>query len=224
MQSFHYRPGKNAAGAVLLAIFAFLSGRWGLSPGHHAFLAFSAVMAIGAVICAMHALSSGPALAFDRQCLRMRTTFGKLEEVPWRSVHAIDIKVVTLRYMGLIPISRNEILTIACEGGLFGTRRLRIAPKALQLPPGGSELLLAMLRQAHLEAVGPAGIAMAGAGPNGWGVSSSTPAAEEAGFDPDAAIARYLASKDAERAQPGELGSAPSRAPVQRPVFGRRTA
>jgi hypothetical protein len=222
-QSFYYRPGKNAGGAVLLGIFALVTGNWGLSPGHHAFLAFAAVMCVGAVVCAMHALSSGPALAFDRTTLRMRTTFGGVHEVPWQSVHRIDINVVTLRYMGLIPVSRNEILTVTCDGGVLGTRKLRIAPKALQLPAGGSEYLLCLLRQAQLDAVGTAGVPMAGAGPTGWGASSTSGGTAEANFDPDAAIARYLASKDAERPQP--IALAPTPQPhLQRPTFGRRKA
>ena len=84
---------------------------------------------------------------------------------------------------------------MTCGRGLFGTRKLRITPKALELPIGGSDHLLAILRQARLEDVGVVGVAMAVAGPQGWG-------AADTGFDSDAAIARYLERRDAEPSQP----------------------
>ena len=224
MQSFYYRRGKNMAGALMLAALALLTGKWGLSPGHHTSLIFAAVCALGAVACAMHAMNGGPALAYDRSGITMRSMFGGLEQVPWHSVQSIDIKVLTLRYLGIIPISRNEILNVRCDGGMFGTRKLRIAPKALQLPPGGSIQLLAMLRQAQLDAVGVAGVAMAGAGPTGWGAADTkSPNGGDSGFDPDAAIARYLAKRDAEHSPPAALKDiAPAQ--YQRPQFGRRRA
>jgi len=82
-------------------------------------------------------------------------------------------------------------------------------------------------RSTAATAIGPAGVAMAGAGKSGWGVPAK-PAIErdepsESGFDADAAIARYLASKQAvETAPVAAHVQAVARANPQRPVFGRR--
>jgi hypothetical protein len=107
---------------------------------------------------------------------------------------------------------------------MFGARRLRVSAKALELPTGGSAALLHILQQAHIAAVGEAAVAMAGAGKHGWGIGPSHDPYEDLReersetFDPDEAMARYLASKQTRQGAP-----APSRPAVpQRPVFGRR--
>ena len=79
-------------------------------------------------------MSTEPALRFDRHSIWVRKIWGGLpSEVPWRDVHDIGLKVHTVRYMGVIPVSRTAYVTIACEGGLFGARRLRLATSALGL-------------------------------------------------------------------------------------------
>jgi len=54
------------------------------------------------------------------------------------------------------------------------------------------------------------------------------PAESSSGFDPDAAVARYLAAKQAQQAEQAEQRDAPAglgpRPIAPRPVFGRRAS
>jgi hypothetical protein len=224
MRSFYYRFGRNAFYALLLGACALLSGMLWLDKGGSLELAIAVLTAAGAGKLAFNAASQTPALQYDRQSLRIAKAWGGVEEVPWKDVHHIAGKVWTTRYMGIIPVSRSAYITITCEGGLLGTRRFRVSTTALGMSLAQSAALEADLKQAHVDAVGTAGVAMAGAGARGWGAhsTSSEPGEEQGGgFDPDAALARYLASKEAEQvAAPG----AARPAMPQRPVFGRRVS
>jgi hypothetical protein len=166
---------------------------------------------------------------FDNERLWVRTMFGT-QAILWSKVYGIALQVVTIRYWGIIPIGRKETLCVAVEGGPFGARRLRVAASTIELPAGGAPELVQILRHAQLSAVGPAGVAMAGADRTGWGVPSKSVVERDetakSGFDADAAIARYLASKDAaQNAMAAPLPKAPAAAAAQqRPVFGRRQA
>jgi hypothetical protein len=228
MRSFYYRPGKNAVLAIFMAGLALVCGTfWWNGGGGIIALALAALFAAAAVKGALNAMNSEPALKFDGDAVWVRTTFGGVQEVPWREVQRIALEVLTIRYWGFIPIGRTETLCIACDGGSLGTRRLRVSAAAITLPVGGGAGLVHILQQAHLEAVGEAGVAMAGAGKNGWGASSQEQHEEPtAKFDPDEVVARYLASREA--AQPN-AGPSVRPAMVQpamppRPVFGRRVS
>lgn len=222
MRSFYYRSGKNAFYALLLGAFAFFSGMLWLDKGGFITLAFAVLGLAGAAKTAFNASSQTPALQYDRHSLRIAKAWGGVEDVPWKDVHHIAGKVWTTRYMGIIPVSSSAYITITCEGGLLGTRRFRISTTALGMSLAQSAALEADLKQTQIDAVGAVGVAMAGAGSRGWGVhsSSSEPSEEQgSGFDPDAALARYLATKEAE---PAPAPSQP--AMPQRPVFGRRVS
>ncbi len=204
MRKFHFRPGRNAALALFMGALAILcaaiwwrSGGWLPLGG---FLLFGFAAAKGAT----DAMSSEPALAFGDEGLRVRTSSG-VQKVAWSEVQGISLEVFTIRYWGIIPLAKQENLVIRCDGGLFGTRRLRLAMATMELPVGGAQGLLALLHAAHVAAVGEAGVAMAGAGEHGWGVAPASKPQEEAGtsFDADAAIARYMARKASE-GQPAE--------------------
>jgi hypothetical protein len=131
--------------------------------------------------------------------------------------------VFTMKYAGVVPVGKTEYIEIACEGGLFGAQRFRVPTTTMRLPPGGAQEVALVLQAAHVEAVGVAGVAMAGAGPRGWGVDTSPKEEPASGFDPDAALARYLASKEPEARQPASPSPATMAVP-QRPVFGRKTS
>ena len=221
MRKFHFRPGRNAALALFMGALAVVcaaiwwrSGGWVALGG---FLLFGFVAAKGAT----DAMSSEPALAFGDEGLRVRTTSG-VQKVAWREVQGISLEVFTVRYWGIIPIAKQENLVIRCDGGLLGTRRLRLAMATMELPAGGSAEVVALLHAAHVAAVGEAGVAMAGAGERGWGVAPANKPAEETGtsFDPDAALARYMARKASE-GQPAEP-SAPETMPVASPAMPAR--
>lgn len=237
MRKFHYRPGKSAFAGLAMAAAALVAGWvWVSSPAATFLPAGVALLcAAGAIKTALDAMSDTPALAFDARGLALRKTWGQVAEVAWHDVQSIGVEVFTLRYWGIIPISKTENLVVKCAGGLFGSRRLRLALRMIDLPAGGAGQLLALLNAAHVAAVGEATAAMAGADrQHGWGAGSAGVAARradaaareegEGGFNADAALARYLARKEAGAgASPRPEATASAAAPA-RPVFGRRAS
>ena len=225
MRVFDYRPDKAAMGAILLAAFAFGSyGVWS-STGSIVVLIFGMMMAVAAAKLAYDGFNHTPMIRFDRNALWVRTTFGAVAEIPWSEVHSIKLMVFTMKYAGIFPVGKTEYLEIACEGGMFGARRFRVQTTTMRMPRGGAQEVALVLQAAHLEAVGAAGVAMAGAGPRGWGVDRSPKDEPASDFDADAALARYLASKEPESRQPQASVPAPlTTAMPQRPVFGRKTS
>jgi len=220
MHSFYYKKGANALGAATMAAFGIGAGKLWFDRGGFILLAFTLVMAVGTAKAAFDAMSSEPALRFDRHSVWMRKLWGGLVEMSWREVHDISLKVHTVRYLGIIPVSRTAYVTVTCEGGLFGARRLRISTSSLGMNPAQAADLVAILKQAHIDAVGEAAAAMAAAGSAGWGIAPPNPQPEEAasGFDADAAFARHQAAQRQTETRPSL-----ARPPMpQRPTFGRR--
>jgi hypothetical protein len=226
---FHFRPGKSAFMALVLAAAALLCGWQWLSEGGVFALLFLVLCGVGAAKLMSDAVGGAPALAVDDEGLRIRRTWGSVVAVPWRQVQHIGVEVMTLRYLGIIPVARHETLVVACDGGLFGTRRLRLALKMVELPRGGTAELLALLQAAHVGAVGVSAVAMAGAGANGWGADSagslsgsSAELDQGGGFDADAALQRYLAKRDSSAVATAATPAPPARPP--RPSFGRKAS
>ena len=230
MRSFYYRPGKNAVTALVSGALAALSAWQWWTDGDVIWLIGGVGLALASLKSLATVMNSEPAVKFDHERLWVRTSFGS-HAVAWKQVLGIALQVMTVRYWGIIPISRRAILCISIEGGSFGARRLRVPAASIELPAGGASALVQILREAQLAAIGPAGVAMAGAGKTGWGVPSKTAVERDepsdSGFDADAAIARYLASKKAsEGGQEPVAAQLQPAAPTmpQRPVFGRRQA
>lgn len=229
MQKFHYRPGKSAFMALLCGFFTLACGGLWLNGGGFWAAVGLILFGAGTAKIVADAMSDTPALVVDHDGLALRKTWGAVARVPWEQVQSIDCEVLTLRYLGLIPISRNETLVVRCEGGLAGARRLRLALKLVALPAGGAPQLMALLHAAHVAAVGEARVAMAGAGAHGWGANSASspgavvPSASSEGsgeFDADAALARYMARRD--RMQTAAPPTAPVAVVPARPAFGRK--
>jgi len=224
MHNFYYKKGANALGAATMAAFGIGVGKIWYDRGGFMLLAFALLMAVGTAKAALDAMSSEPALRFDRHSLWVRKVWGGVEEVFWRDVHDISLKVHTVRYMGIIPVSRTAYVVITCEGGLFGARRLRLSTSGLGMNAAQSANLVAILKQAHIDAVGEAAAAMAAAGSQGWGIAppKQRPEPAASNFDADAAFAHYVASQ--EQADPKATPAMPRPAVPQRPTFGRRVA
>ena len=227
MQSFYYRPGKNAALAVAAALLASLCAwAWWQSGG---WMMLGGMLLFGAALAkAMHnALDGEPALLLGADQLSVRTTFGR-EDIRWRDVQSITLETFSYRLYGVIPMGQTENLCIAVNGGLTGTRRLRVSAATIDLPSGDACELLLTVQAAHVAAVGEAGAVMAGAGARGWGVDPAGTSANSEipglGFDPDAAIARYLAAKEATGVTDSATPVTYPQGTIQRPTFGRRTA
>ena len=126
-----------------------------------------------------------------------------------------------------VPARVLETTNLLNQRRLFGAKRLRLSANAIELPPGGAVALVALLQAAHVAAVGVTGVAMKGAGENGWGAAPVRPTPEQqAGFDPDAALARYMARKAEGEPEPmAEVSpiAAPAASAMQaRPAFGRK--
>lgn len=235
MHKFHYRAGKAAVAGLISGAIALFMGWTYVSDADSDWftLAIALVCGVAAIKVALDSMSDTPALAFDGSGVRLRRTWGTIEDVEWSEVQSIDVEVYTVRYYGIIPVSRTENLVVKCEGGLFGSRRLRLSLKMLELPSGGAAHLLAMMHAAHVAAVGEAAAAMAGADrQQGWGARSAgfsarpkaPETAAESGFDPDAALARYLSRKDSgSGADVAAVGAPPPPVAPARPVFGRKT-
>ena len=219
MREYRYRRTQSAFFAIMATLTAMgLVTRW-LHGQSVVNLFVAATFLLGAAKAAYDAISDEPALRFDNRTIGIRRTWGGVEEIPWRSVLGISSKVVTMRYAGLFPMGKTTYITITCEGGLFGARRLRIATTPLGMSPVQTAQLIADLEKARQAAVGESGIAMAGAGNRGWGVDMGASAA--GGFDPDAALARYLSSKQ-DHSPSDEAQQAAFPRAMQPRTFGRR--
>ena len=213
MMTVHYKPGRLAMWALL----------WGLSGGYTLFGwpddESTLNMIVGIVLLAMGvfagyaAMDSRPALATDANGLTIRTLFAR-RTIRWSEVLVVTIERRDLRLWGIVPIIRREYLSIMAQGGPMGSKRMRLLGSWLALPPGG----LSHLRETILAARGAA---------PARSVSTPDGAADGSGFDPDAAIARYLSAKASAPAA-ASLAPVATPAPVlpgpARPSFGRRVA
>jgi hypothetical protein len=222
MRVYDYRPDKAAMGAALLAAFAYASYEIWKSSGSIIVLIFGLATAAGAAKLGYDAFNHTPMIRFDRDTLWVRKTMGGVAEIPWSDVHSIKLMVFTMRYAGLVPVGKHQYLEIACEGGLFGAQRYRVPTETMRLPAGGAAEVALILQAAHVQAVGEVGVAMAGAGKRGWGVDLRQADEDRSDFDADAALARYLASKEG-TSEPAAQSQA-RMAIAQRPVFGRKTS
>ena len=122
---------------------------------------------------------------------------------------------MALTMYGFIPAGRHEYIVFHVAGGMLGTKKVRVASKLLDSSRLLAEICAA-LSAARLGSAAPAA-ALAPAVEAADGIAA---AEGGSGFDPDAAIARYLARKAAEEA----ARPAPSPVHPQRPVFGRKRA
>lgn len=232
MRVYKYKPDKAAFAGIFMLAIAFAFGKMWWASGGVFNLAVVLVTTLAATKIGYDVVNPTPSLRFDRDTLWVRKTMGAVEEIPWKNVHSIGLYVLTMRYAGVIPVGKTEFVDIACKGGMFGARRFRVPTTSMELPAGGAAEVVRTLQAAHVAAIGVAGVAMAGAGTSGWGVERSEPAPMQSTFDPDEAIARYLANKqcaDAEAIQPPAdeqpaAPAAPQPAVPPRPVFGRKIA
>lgn len=214
MTVIHYRPARLgftaltcALGAAALVWFAYGGGA-GAFP-----LAGAAILAYLAFVNGRAALGGQPAVRFDEHGVTV-STLHRSTNLRWDDIRDIRTQSLTLRYMGIIPISRQDFVTFVTTGGPFSSKSLKLAGNQLELPAGGIIGLHATL----------CGFLQKGAPqPQPAPVPVAEVSEPGAGFDPDAAIARYLAKKQAE-AEAGPAAPASPFATAPRPVFGRRQA
>ena len=223
MRSFYRRRGRSAFAALFMAALAVSAGRTWRTEGGIWMFALALLMTLGAAKAALDAANKQAALRFDHCSIWFGKTWGGIEEIPWRKVHDVSMRMLTVRYMGLIPVGRHVFITLTCEGGTFGARRFRISARTLGMSRAEAAQMFAALKQAHLDAVGEAGAAMAAAGSRGWGVDMGSRSTDQ-DFDADRALARYLADKETGEPLPqAATGPARPQAPL-RSSFGRRVS
>ncbi len=156
------------------------------------------------------ALGGQPALRFDEHGVQI-STLHRSTSLRWDEIRDIRSQSLTLRYMGIIPVSRQDFLTFVTKGGPLSSKSVKLAASQMELPAGGVNGLHQMLCRF---------LGDQSATPRPAVATVAEAAADGAAFDPDAAIARYLAAKKAE----AEASPAPAFTPPPRPVFGRRQA
>ena len=206
MTKINFRPGKLAFGAMASGLAAALMG-WSWS-GDGSWLMGLGAIGSGCLAGAMArcALGDRPALLFDESGITINTLY-RGRTLRWDEVRDIVIERTTVRYMFIITVAKKEFVSIRTKGGALSGANYKLSASLIELPAGGVMELHSRLCAA-----------MAAAGSSPAAQATYAPASDTgSGFDPDAAIARYLAAKQAEPAP----APSPSPGPA-RPVFGRR--
>ena len=232
MQVIRFGQGKLMFGAVLAA-FATLAMLWlffnaeGWMGGVGLFAGLAASIACAGMIVKLS--GDRVAIEFDRKVLKISTLWSK-RTVTWDEVCGVHVERLTQKLYGVIPVWSIRFLTFRVMGGI-GTKKIRVQLGLLE--PGKAEMdrLIQTLRS--LSVGGEVDLQPASAS----GAPADAPIGGD--FDPDAAMARYLARR--EPGGPPVTGTAPtpSRVPTingkpvrptapampdmpARPAFGRR--
>lgn len=225
MNAYHYGTTRNiVTGGLSLLAAAFFSWRYFGDDGGVRDLIFMIVATVGACFCVYTVIQREPAISWNRKSITLRRWYGTAE-VDWDDVHDVSMTTVVLRGQEI------HWLSVACEGGFFGSRRVNVPLGFLDIPNGGEAQVVANVRQGWINAVGETGVAMAGAGKFGWGANFYDRGEEPSQFDPDAALARYKSrlnspeapAEDTSMARASQPALPVQPAPVaNRPVFGRK--
>ena len=210
MRKVNYRPGKVATTAVLCLLATVALAYFWSSDGGLLLLGGTAFFAYMTAAALRGALGDRPALLFDQLGLTINTLH-RSARYDWRDVVDVRVERTTLRMWGIIPVSSKEFLCISGKRGASGLTNYRLTKALIELPAGGLSALHAELWTARMAAVESAASAPA--------IQPVAEGEATPGFDPDAAIARYLAAKQA--APVADTPAPISRGPP-RPTFGRR--
>ena len=221
MRTIKFGTGKLAVGAIagilLLAIgLPMLFG--------DVFLAIMGIVfVVGGPLASASSvkrlLGDGVALQYDTAGLRVATRWSS-ETFRWAQVKGIGRSQFVTRMWGIIPVSRQNFIDFKVEGGLFGSRTIRLAAASLDVRKcdldGLVSDLQSMLAGARKGAL--AATAVQADAPLSRGRDPLEGAPRDEGFDADAALAHYLANRPAPEPQP----VAASAGMPARPAFGRK--
>lgn len=175
---------------------------------------FIALAAMAAKIFSM-AFGSLVALEHSAAGLVAHTNWSR-HVVPWNDYAGIAVEGWSYR-AGLIPVGKvNYLLIHQRTGGLLGDKKLRLTLGFMELDKHQVAALGARIDE--IARKGGAMPAQSGAAAQPV-IQDSGPKTEDSGFDPDAAIARYMASR---AAQPPLETSAQIPVAPARPAFGRK--
>lgn len=218
----YYQSARRNLMMIAIGILAagFFSWRYFDDNGSILHLILLIMSVLGALAGGWGFIQKEPAIAFDRDGVRLRRWFG-VTDIPWRDVHGVSTKVVTIRG------TEMKFLSVACEGGLFGSRSVSVSLASLDIPTGSEEMVAASVYRAWVAAVGESAVAMAGAGHKGWGADFYDRPEPASQFDADAAFARYqekvgLSGQQRPAAPAISQDASAQSAVPNRPVFGRK--
>ena len=213
MLKVKYRPEKLLLSAIVSLLVAAWLG-YGWTPDDSLlWLGGAAIFGYFAFVSVRTAIGDRPALAYDERGITINTLH-RGGRFGWNEVGDLLIERMAVRYFGIVPGSNKDFLCVRIDRANGSGRVYRINARLVELPTGGLAALHGQLAAARLAAIG-----------NGANSPVAQPASEgegsASGFDPDAAIARYLAAKQAS-APVVENSPAPTFRSPPRPTFGRR--
>ncbi len=170
------------------------------------------------------------ALAFDRAGVALDSGWST-KRFAWSEVQDIQLTKMTMRMYGIIPVSSQHFIDFRVPGGLFGTKKVRLSVKMLdikkdEMGPLYNELLLS--KAGHQIASAPHMTPQVQAPARAISTPPSTleGAQRSDEIDPDAVMARYMARRAQEQeamAQAQARAQSPAAMPA-RPSFGRKMA
>ncbi|NOU04293.1 MAG: hypothetical protein HOO94_11645 [Novosphingobium sp.] len=218
MRTVHYSSGKLLAGAIAAMIgialgVICLDGHGKVYGAALLLLALCPVLLFGMVKALM---GDRNALSWDERWLEV-TTLWRHRKFRWSEVSWVGTTVVTSRaFFGLIKTGQSESLTIKVGDGVFSARKYNLARTFLDLTEQQFRELvadLALARGGIVEAARP--YRDSAAEPVAAPAYALTPAqADDSGdFDPDTALARYLAKKQQAEATAGPAPAQAAPAP-----------
>jgi hypothetical protein len=233
MQTIHYSRTKLAVMALLCCVGMPVLGLFMLATINPIGVILGVVFLVGGPISGLAVLAKlvvgGSAVVCNDRQVTLSTLWSS-RTVPWDQVKAIAVERTTLRLYGLIPVSKTDHLNFQLDGTLFGSKKVSLALNLLDIDLAQANDAIHQMEQTR-RAAGRGELDRPSAGQSTSGFDPLMGAPRGADFDPDAAIARYLASKSAGEAQPqadkevGRPGQMPPpAASPQRPTFGRKVA
>lgn len=227
MRTVHYSSGRLLAGAMA-AMFGIAVGVMCLDGHGKVYAAALLLLAVCPVLLigTVKALwGDRTALSWDERWLEV-TTLWRHRRFRWSEVSWVGTTVVTSRaFFGLIKTGQSESLTIKVGDGVFSARKYNLSRTFLDLTEQQFRELLADLtltRGGVVEAARP--YCASTAEPSAVPAYAMTPAHSDDGseFDPDAALAQYLAKKQMAEAVrgPSPVRTAPAPQLNGRPLGG----
>jgi hypothetical protein len=171
----------------------------------------------------------GAAVAYNDRQVTLSTLWTS-RTVPWSDVQSVSINRTTLKLWGFIPLNKIDHLEFQLNGETSGTKKVNLAFNLMALSVADANDVIDNIDRVRRKAPQQAGVTPEmQVSRADYDPLLGAPRARN--FDPDAALARYLASKSGGGAGEPEATQAPMPSPVvaaidapQRPVFGRKAA
>lgn len=227
METVNYNKSKLAMHALVAAVIVLLGywlmthtgeahGRYRLFSGSFGRYFIAPLMILGGGAHVWRALLTlmghGRALVFGSDGITA-TTLWKTTHIPWDKLGHVEI-----RSYGNWLATNYQLVLHYGRVGIIGGRKVRLLLGATDLPSDDYESWLNQLEMLKARIGQGERPAFGGASPGRVPQHAAIPEPQGDGFDPDAALARYMARKATEE---NTAPPAPQPGPV-RPVFGRK--